>query len=43
MARAEKNALHRSRIDLDRQQRHEQPEVPGATGKLDQVPPNPPK
>jgi hypothetical protein len=32
MARANRNTLHRSRIDMDRQQRQEQPEVPGATG-----------
>jgi hypothetical protein len=39
MARASRNTLHRSRIDMDRQQRHEQPEVPGATGTPENVPP----
>jgi hypothetical protein len=32
MARADKNNLHRSGMDEARQQRHEQPEVPGASG-----------
>ena len=32
MARANRNTLHRSRIDMDRQQRQEQPDVPGASG-----------
>ena len=32
MARADQNNLHRSRIEMDRQQRQEQPEVPGASG-----------
>jgi hypothetical protein len=32
MARADKNDLHRSRIEMDRQQRDEQPVVPGASG-----------
>jgi hypothetical protein len=32
MADAERNTLHKSSIELDRQQRQEQPEVPGATG-----------
>ncbi len=31
MARARKNSLRRSRIAMDRQQREEQPVVPGAT------------
>jgi hypothetical protein len=32
MARADKNNLNRSGMDQARQQRHEQPEVPGASG-----------
>jgi len=32
MARADKNDLHRSRIEMDRQQREEEPVVPGASG-----------
>lgn len=32
MARAERNSLKRSSIEAERQQRREQPEVPGATG-----------
>jgi hypothetical protein len=32
MARADKNTLHASRIEMDRQQRQEQPDVPGASG-----------
>jgi len=32
MARANRNTLHHSKIDMDRQQREEQPEVPGASG-----------
>jgi hypothetical protein len=39
MAHANRNTLHRSRIDMDRQQRQEQPEVPGATGTPEDVPP----
>jgi hypothetical protein len=39
MARAERNTLHRSKIDLERQQRQEQPEVPGASGTPDDVSP----
>jgi hypothetical protein len=39
MARANRNTLHRSKIDMDRQQRQEQPEVPGATGTPEDVPP----
>lgn len=39
MARADQNNLHRSRIEMDRQQRQEQPEVPGATGAPDDVSP----
>jgi hypothetical protein len=35
MARAERNTLHRSAIEMERQQRQEQPEVPGATGSPD--------
>jgi hypothetical protein len=32
MAQAKKNTLRKSRIEMDRQQRQEQPEVPGASG-----------
>ncbi len=32
MARANRNTLPKSSIELDRQQRQEQPDVPGATG-----------
>ncbi len=32
MARADQNNLNRSRMDSERQQRDEQPEVSGATG-----------
>ena len=32
MARADQNNLRRSKIELERQQRKEQPNVPGATG-----------
>ncbi|MFL5495473.1 MAG: hypothetical protein ACJ8DC_13910 [Gemmatimonadales bacterium] len=32
MPRADRNTLRHSRIELDRQQRQEQPEVSGATG-----------
>jgi hypothetical protein len=39
MARANRNTLHKSKIDLDRQQRQEQPEVPGATGAPEDVSP----
>jgi hypothetical protein len=39
MPRAKRNTLRRSRIELDRQQRQEQPEVPGATGRPDVVTP----
>jgi hypothetical protein len=39
MARAERNTLHRSAIEMERQQRQEQPEVPGATGSPDEVSP----
>jgi hypothetical protein len=39
MARAEKNTLHKSRIETDRQQRQEQPDVPGATGSPENVSP----
>jgi hypothetical protein len=35
MARARENSLRRSRIVMDRQQRGEQPIVPGATGTPD--------
>jgi hypothetical protein len=33
MARADKNNLHRSRIEADRQQRRQEPAVAGAHGK----------
>jgi hypothetical protein len=33
MARADKNDLKRSRIESDRQQRDEQPDVAGASGR----------
>lgn len=36
MARAKQNSLRRSRIEMDRQQREEQPEVAGATGEPDE-------
>jgi hypothetical protein len=39
MARAKRNSLRRSSIDTDRQQRQEQPEVPGATGTPEYVSP----
>jgi hypothetical protein len=39
MARANRNTLNKSRIDLDRQQRQEQPDVPGATGTPEDVSP----
>jgi hypothetical protein len=39
MARAAKNTLHKSRIEMDRQQRQEQPDVPGATGTPEDVSP----
>lgn len=39
MARAEQNSLRRSRIEMDRQQRQEQPRVPGATGTEHEVGP----
>jgi hypothetical protein len=39
MAHADRNTLHRSKIDMDRQQRQEQPEVPGATGTPDDASP----
>jgi hypothetical protein len=39
MARANRNTLHRSKIDMDRQQRQEQPQVPGATGTPEEVSP----
>jgi len=39
MARADRNNLHRSAIDTERQQRREQPKVPGATGTPDDVSP----
>jgi len=32
MARANRNTLPKSRIEMDRQQRQEQPDVQGATG-----------
>ncbi|MGH7509961.1 MAG: hypothetical protein ACREMZ_10865 [Gemmatimonadales bacterium] len=40
MAHANRNTLHRSRIELDRQQRQDQPEVPGATGKPEEPAPD---
>jgi hypothetical protein len=39
MARAAKNTLHKSRIEMDRQQRQEQPDVPGASGASDDASP----
>lgn len=39
MARANRNTLHRSRIEMDRQQRQEQPDVPGATGNPEDASP----
>lgn len=39
MARAKRKTLNRSRIDLERQQRLEQPDVPGATGRRGGVSP----
>jgi hypothetical protein len=39
MARANRNTLHRSRVDMDRQQRQEQPAVPGATGTREDTTP----
>ena len=39
MARADRNSLHRSAIDTERQQRREPPKVPGATGTPDDVSP----
>jgi hypothetical protein len=39
MAHADRNTLHRSKIELDRQQREEEPQVPGATGGPDDVSP----
>jgi hypothetical protein len=35
MARADQNNLRRSRIEMDRQQRQDEVEVPGATGSAD--------
>jgi hypothetical protein len=40
MARADKNNLHRSGMDEARQQRHEQPEVPGASGAEEDTSPH---
>jgi len=39
MARADKNDLRRSRIEMDRNQRQEQPAVSGASGGEDDVSP----
>jgi hypothetical protein len=39
MARADRNTLHRSRIDMERQQRREQPKVSGASGAPNDVSP----
>ena len=39
MARADQNNLHRSGIHTQRQQRDEQPKVPGATGVEDDASP----
>ena len=39
MARADRNSLNRSGMEAERQQRTEQPEVPGATGTQDDVSP----
>jgi hypothetical protein len=39
MARAKRNTLHRSRIETDRQQRQDQPEVTGAHGAPDDTSP----
>ena len=39
MPRADRNTLRHSRIELDRQQRKEQPQVPGATGAPDETTP----
>jgi hypothetical protein len=39
MARADSNNLKRSGIDSERQQRQEQPDVPGATGTPDDASP----
>ncbi len=39
MARANQNTLHRSRIEIDRQQRQEEPQVPGAAGRDEEVSP----
>jgi hypothetical protein len=39
MARANRNTLPKSSIEMDRQQRQEQPDVPGATGTPEDVSP----
>jgi hypothetical protein len=39
MARADKNDLRRSRIEMDRQQRQDEVEVPGATGSPEDASP----
>jgi hypothetical protein len=39
MAHAERNTLRRSKIELERQQRDQQPDVPGAAGGMDDVSP----
>jgi hypothetical protein len=38
MARANRNTLRHSRIEMDRNQRQEEPQVPGATGPEDVAP-----
>jgi hypothetical protein len=43
MAHAKRNTLRHSKIELERQQRDEQPEVPGATGTKEDVSPETPK
>jgi len=39
MARADSNNLHRSGMEMDRQQRDEQPQVPGASGSPEDTSP----
>jgi hypothetical protein len=39
MARADQNSLHRSKVELDRQQREAEPEVPGAAGSSEEATP----
>lgn len=40
MARADRNDLKQSRIELDRQQRKDHPKVPGASGSDEPVSPD---